>query len=271
MRSTTAESAPPAPSLSARIAPHLPLLRRYARALTGSQRDGDARVAALLEAMIADPSSVDLGANARVGLYRIFQTMWSSRTAAVGPASGDASDRMLADRLGPLTPRARQALLLTALEGFTPSEAGMILGAGSEEVGALVAEARAALQQVPGARVLVVEDEPIIAMDIEALVTEIGHVVVDIADTRATAVEAALRHRPDLVLADIQLADGSSGIDAVREILNAFRVPVIFITAYPDRLLTGQRPEPTFLISKPFRTETVQTTIAQALFFRGTA
>ena len=268
MRSTTAESQDPERSLGRRIAPHLPPLRRYARALCGNQQDGDACVAALLETMIADPGRFDLGADARVGLYRAFQALWNSRADGAAPQPGDQRDRMAAERLGPLTPRTRQALLLTALEGFTPAEAAAILGTDSAEIGAMVAEARAALRHVPGARVLVVEDEPIIAMDIEALVTDLGHVVVDIADTRATAVDAAMRHRPDLVLADIQLADGSSGIEAVRDIIAAFRVPVIFITAYPDRLLTGQRPEPTFLISKPFRAETVEATIAQALFFR---
>lgn len=268
MRSTTAESDFPERSLGQRIAPHLPPLRRYARALCGNQQDGDAFVAALLETMIADPAQVDLGADARTGLYRAFQSLWSSRADGAALQPGDLRDRMAAERLGPLTPRTRQALLLTALEGFTPAETATILGTDSAEIGALVAEARTALRHVPGARVLVVEDEPIIAMDIEALVTDLGHVVVDIADTRATAVDAAMRHRPDLVLADIQLADGSSGIEAVRDIIAAFRVPVIFITAYPDRLLTGQRPEPTFLISKPFRAETVEATIAQALFFR---
>ncbi|MBU2381500.1 MAG: response regulator, partial [Alphaproteobacteria bacterium] len=75
------------------------------------------------------------------------------------------------------------------------------------------------------------------------------------------------RHRPGLVLADIQLADGSSGIDAVKDILKRFDVPVIFITAFPERLLTGERPEPTFLITKPFQPETVKAAISQALFF----
>ena len=93
-----------------------------------------------------------------------------------------------------------------------------------------------------------------------------GHNVVGIATTRTEAVDLARKSPPDLVLADIQLADGSSGIDAVKDILADITAPVIFITAFPERLLTGQRPEPTFLISKPFREETVKTTISQALF-----
>jgi DNA-binding LytR/AlgR family response regulator len=70
-----------------------------------------------------------------------------------------------------------------------------------------------------------------------------------------------------MILADIQLADGSSGIDAVNEILGVLDVPVVFITAYPERLLTGERPEPAFLITKPFKPEMVKAVISQALFF----
>jgi len=91
--------------------------------------------------------------------------------------------------------------------------------------------------------------------------------VIDVARTRTEAAEAVSRRQPGLVLADIQLADGSSGVDAVNDILSLFEVPVIFITAYPERFLTGQRPEPAFLITKPFRTETVKAVISQALFF----
>ena len=69
------------------------------------------------------------------------------------------------------------------------------------------------------------------------------------------------------MLADIQLADDCSGIDAVKDILAQFDVPVIFITAFPERLLTGERPEPTFLITKPFQPATVKAAIGQALFF----
>ena len=114
---------------------------------------------------------------------------------------------------------------------------------------------------------LIIEDEPVIATDIEALVRELGHRVLDVAATRTEAVDAVARATPGLVLADIQLADGSSGIDAVKDILGRYDVPVIFITAFPERLLTGERPEPTFLITKPFQPETVKAAIGQALFF----
>ena len=72
---------------------------------------------------------------------------------------------------------------------------------------------------------------------------------------------------PKMILADIQLADGSSGIDAVNDILSTEALPVIFITAFPERLLTGERPEPTFLVTKPFNPDMVKALISQALFF----
>ena len=87
------------------------------------------------------------------------------------------------------------------------------------------------------------------------------------ARTHAEAIKLAGSNRPGLILADIQLADGSSGLDAVNELLRSFEVPVIFITAYPERFLTGDRPEPAFLIAKPFQPSTVSAVISQALFF----
>ncbi|MGH6630423.1 MAG: response regulator, partial [Burkholderiales bacterium] len=116
--------------------------------------------------------------------------------------------------------------------------------------------------------VLIIEDEPIIALHIRSIVEELGHSVSGIATTHAEAVALASSHHPELVLADISLADGSNGIDAVREILEQIDVPVIFVTAYPERLLTGERPEPTYLITKPFDADVLAATIGQALLFR---
>jgi CheY-like chemotaxis protein len=115
--------------------------------------------------------------------------------------------------------------------------------------------------------VLIIEDEPLIAIDIQMLVEELGHRVVTIARTHGEAVTAAEEMKPGLILADIQLADGSSGLEAVNQILSNFSVPVIFITAYPERFLTGTPPEPAFLITKPFGVDSLKAVISQALFF----
>ena len=116
--------------------------------------------------------------------------------------------------------------------------------------------------------VLIIEDETFIAMDLESLVKNLGHNVIGVARTHSDAVALATNKKPGLILADIQLADGSSGLDAVNELLRTFEVPVVFITAYPERFLTGERPEPAFLISKPFQPAMVSAVASQALFFQ---
>lgn len=255
-------------SLLARLAPHLPYVRRYARALTGDQATGDHYVRVALEALAAGERSLEPSLSPRVALYNVFHAIWCSTGAQLEPREiDDGPAGEPGSRLLKIAPRSRQAFLLTALEGFTPSETAQILGADFEEVERLIADAQAEIDAELATDVLIIEDEPVIAADIEALVTELGHRVVDIAATRTEAVEAIARKQPGLVLADIQLADGSSGIDAVKDILAKFDVPVIFITAFPERLLTGERPEPTFLITKPFQPETVKAAIGQALFF----
>ncbi len=256
-------------SLLERLGPHLPYIRRYARALTGEQRTGDNYVRVALEALAAGERSLDDKLTARVALYQVFHAIWCSSGAQLENTEEDvsANDDDASHRLLRLAPRSRQAFLLTALEGFTPSEAAQILDTDFEEVETLISEAQREIDAELATEVLIIEDEPVIAADIEALVRELGHTVLDIAATRTEAIEAAARRRPGLVLADIQLADGSSGIDAVKDILARFDVPVIFITAFPERLLTGERPEPTFLITKPFQPETVKAAIGQALFF----
>ena len=255
-------------SLLERLAPHLPYIRRYARALTGDQRTGDNYVRVALEALAAGEKSLDSRLSPRVSLYHVFHTIWCSTGAQLETSEDDIGrPDDAAHRLLRIAPRSRQAFLLTALEGFTPSEAAQILDTSFDEVEQLISEAQAEIDAELATDVLIIEDEPVIAADIEGLVRELGHEVVDIAATRKEATDAAARKRPGLVLADIQLADGSSGIDAVKDILGRFDVPVIFITAFPERLLTGERPEPTFLITKPFQPETVKAAIGQALFF----
>jgi CheY-like chemotaxis protein len=259
-------------SLGQQLAPHLPFLRRYGRALTGSQTHGDRYVRATLEAIVAAPGEFPRDVDPRLGLYRTFHAIWNSTNYDETPENmavgeGDGQEAIARARLARITPLSRQALLLTAMEGFTPEDAGYLIDVDVAEVEALVAEALTEIEKQTRARVLIIEDEPIIAMDIETIVRDLGHDVTGVAVTRDEAVALAMEDRPGLVLADIQLADDSSGIDAVKDILAEFEVPVIFITAFPERLLTGERPEPTFLITKPFQRSTVKAAIAQALFF----
>jgi len=257
-------------SLSSQVAADLPFLRRYARALTGSQTTGDAFVRAMLEAVLSDAELKQSLEGGRVPLYRAFNKVWASAYLDVEPASGAAPGEHEAgvqSRLGAITPPARQALLLTTLEDFTPAQAAQIMDLTPGEVEALVGDAIAEIDREQATSVLIIEDEPLISMQLEDLVASLGHEVAGTAATRDQAREAVEARVPGLVLADIQLADGSSGLDAVDDILALTSVPVIFITAYPERLLTGDRPEPTYLVTKPFQEASVRAAISQALFF----
>ena len=253
-------------SRSQLVAEHLPLLRRYARALTGSQASGDAYFAAMLEALLQDPSLLEEKFGPRVGLFRLFTQIWNSvslnESTDKGPAQ--ASEQ----RLSNLTALPRQAFLLLSLEGFSEEEVAHILNTEITHVRELADTAGRELAAEIATDVLIIEDETFIAMDLESLVRNLGHNVIGVARTHTDAVALAKSKRPGLILADIQLADGSSGLDAVNELLKTFEVPVVFITAYPERFLTGERPEPAFLISKPFQPAMVSAVASQALFFQ---
>ena len=255
-------------SLGDQIAKNLPYLRRYARALTGSQATGDAFVRATLEAALADDQLKSSLEGGRVPLYRAFNKVWSSAYMDVPDADSEAGHEGAAqDRLKSITPLNRQALLLTTLEDFSVEQAGEIMDLQPDEIERLVQDAVGEIDRESATSVLIIEDEPLISMQLEDLVTSLGHEVCGTAATRTQAQEVVAQKTPGLVLADIQLADGSSGLDAVDDILAIDSVPVIFITAYPERLLTGDRPEPTYLVTKPFQEQTVRAAISQALFF----
>ena len=254
-------------SIARSIAPHLPYLRRFGRALEGAQAGGDAFVAATLEALIEDPSAFPHDVSAKVGLYRIFVKLWSSTHRGERPLRAGALTDALQRNLEALPPASRQAFLLRTVEGFSLEDVAAILEIPTDEAARLIDQAGREIAEQVATSVLIIEDEPIIALDIESMVRELGHEVTGVARTHKEAVAMVKARPPGLVLADIQLADGSSGLDAVNEILTTLEAPVIFITAFPERLLTGEKPEPAFLVTKPFRPETVKATISQALFF----
>jgi DNA-directed RNA polymerase specialized sigma24 family protein len=256
-------------SIAERVASHLPYLRRFARSVTGSQQGGDAYVVATLEAILADPGLFTESLPPRVALYRTFLKILNSISLDRQNSDPPANPALEAAKrnLEVLAPRTRQAFLLVAVEEFQLADAALVLDVDGKELQDLIDEAGREIAKQMATDVVIIEDEPLIALDLDQLVTDLGHRVVKIARTAQQAVEAVKSLRPGLVLADIHLADGSSGLDAVNEILRSISLPVIFVTAFPQRLLTGTRPEPTFLIVKPFQPENVKAVISQALFF----
>ena len=254
-------------SLATDLAPHIPYLRRFARAMTGQQKSGDAYVSAMLEALIADRNLFPQAYGPRVGAYRTLIAMWNAVDVNGETDTGDpegAQRNILA-----IAPRARQAFLLTTVEGFSNEEAMRAMDVDDDELRSLIEEANRDIAEQVATDILIIEDEPLIALDIEQMVIEAGHSVTGIARTHTEAIELFDKQRPGMILADIQLADGSSGLEAVNEILRSVTVPVIFITAFPERLLTGERPEPAFLVTKPFQAGMVRALISQAIFFGG--
>ena len=252
------------------VAQHLPYLRRYARALNGSQQAGDAYVAETLEAVVHDPSLLQTGASTRVALYRLFTKIWNS-VAVNGRQAAGTGSQPVERHLAQIAPLPRQAFLLMALEGLSEDDAAKVLDIDVPRLRTLVEESGRELAAEIATDVMIIEDETFIALDLEGLVEGLGHKVLGVARTHKEAVELAKVKRPGIILADIQLADGSSGLEAVNELLTSFQVPVIFITAYPERFLTGERPEPAFLIAKPFQPATVSAVLSQALFFERNA
>ena len=258
-------------STSQSVAQHLPYLRRYARALSGSQTSGDAYVAATLEAVIQDPKVLENGASTRIALYKLFTKIWNSVALNGGKPGVEHLDQPVERHLAQIPPQPRQAFLLVALEGLSEDDAAKVLEVDVPTLRDLVEESGRELAAEIATDVLIIEDETFIALDLEGLVEGLGHRVLGVARTHSEAVALAKAKRPGIILADIQLADGSSGLDAVNEMLQTFEVPVIFITAYPERFLTGERPEPAFLIAKPFQPATVSAVLSQALFFERNA
>jgi CheY-like chemotaxis protein len=229
----------------------LPYARRYARALTGTQAQGDAMVADALRHVMTQ--QFPDGMAPRAILY-----------GAVGDAvrAGDTGPRI--DPAG-LTLQQRMLLLLTALEEQPLTAAAAACRISPAEAEAELRVARDGLRTGVTARVLIIEDEPIIALDIQELVERCGHSVVGIAATETEAVEIARAERPGLVLADINLGAGGDGASAVARILRDLTAPVIFVTAYPERLLTGEAVEPAFVITKPFDPTTLAVATYQAV------
>ncbi|TRW98793.1 response regulator [Paracoccus sp. M683] len=257
--------------LAQSIGRELPFLRRYARALTGTQSAGDNYAAATLEAILSDRSTAEGASDIRVGLFKTFHAIWQSSGQPVEQGEGSAREARAQAYLKSLTPNSREALLLRTIEEFRYDQIAEIMQVSREEAEELVQIALNEMSQTLRGRVMVIEDETIIAMDLKGIVQAMGHEVTGVARTHTAAVELGRDVRPDMILADIQLADGSSGIDAVNELLGELGdLPVIFITAFPERLLTGDRPEPAFLISKPYSEEQVRSAVSQGMFFAST-
>lgn len=237
----------------------LPALRRYARAVTASASLGDKSIENLLEKHLSGQLPLPSDAPDSVaGAFRVLDSLLKADDSQLAPADASAIHR--------------RALLLTAMEEFSLGEAAYILEIPEAALPELLKMAEENLKETLATSVLIIEDEVLIARHLGTIVEELGHTVCAHATTREEAVKKADETRPHLILADVKLADGSLGSDAASDIWEKFPdMPIIFITAYPELLLTGEKREPDFLIPKPFRPEYVQAVISQALIGKSIA
>ena len=250
---------------------NIPYLRRYGRALSGNQEQGDRFASETLRVILERGTELDPNLDPKVALFSVFQSIWSeAKTNILGDEKAFLPSRAQG-HLRKLTVGSRDVLLLNSLEEFSHTDISAIMQIDVRSVRDLLAQAYSDMAEAVTGRVLIIEDDLIVADEIEDIVSGMGHQVTGSADTHEAAVHLAKEQEPDLIVADVVLADDSSGIEATAEILDGYdRKPVIFVTGHPERLLTGEKREPTFLIPKPYLRDQVRTAVSQALFFSTT-
>lgn len=240
---------------------NIPSLRRYARALTG-----DVQLGRLLT-QLAIESCEQAQQSSVFDAYHAISNLWLTRFPQFNSKQLNLRNPEQV-RIASMRPAAREAFLLTSLEGFTVTDAAIILSTTADNVQRLVASALDDVRDLATSRVLIIEDEFFIARHLEKIVCDLGHVVAAKARTMTDAVQAFEREQPDLVLSDIAIDGDGSGIAAVLSMIRSRgSLPAVFISAYPERLLCEKRPQPTYIIGKPFTDEAVRTAIAQLLYF----
>ena len=246
--------------------PPLGVLRQLSRAVLADRLIGDELMRVTMARVSLDPQSSSASVT---DLAAAFVKSW--RAAAKGAASKGAdaraalfSDAALKEALPPPPSDERLVLLLVDVLGFSPAEAARIVGA-EEGAGAMLASARDALRIDGDARAVIVEDEPLIAADLRAILERMHVNVVGEARSAEDAVAVAAEAVPDIILADYNLAGRATGLDAVVRIKQDHDCPVIFITGYPDRVLQGEEIEPDFVISKPYTADNVRAAVVHCL------
>lgn len=241
--------------------PLLTRLRRHARAMVGKQTPGDAYVAAVLEIMRSDATVLRSMSGSRIGLFKLFTQLV---TASMGASMGECqpTGSQWAGKPFPVPRQMRQVLLLISVEQFSPGEVAEIMGISEGEVAVLADAACESLGAIRGADVMIIESEPLIAMNIGQIVTELGLRVNSMPPTHDRALTILRRDTPDLII-----ADGGCHPGMVQDLYMRAKPPVVFISAFPEMLLTGDRPEPVFVAPKPFDPAEIKALIYLALLF----
>ncbi len=246
------------------LAALVPKLRRYARAALGDTVRADACTAAALATVPGLPPASRVTPTA---LYRALYLTLREETprASSAPHAPIGEAELVADGVRALPPALRHALLLERLEGLAVEEIAVVVGRSPAAVRRLGAIARRELRRRLLASVLIVEDDFLLGDHLASVVEAMGHDVIDVATNAEDAIAAAERRPPDLVLADVELGSATSGLETVAVIRGHDRVPAVFVTAFPERVLAAERDEPSFVVTKPFDEQRLKVAMTAAL------
>jgi DNA-directed RNA polymerase specialized sigma24 family protein/CheY-like chemotaxis protein len=248
-------------NLSQQIISSLPHLRRYAHAVTGSQRYGDNRVRVVLEILLQNPDQMRSGKSPRVEIFRLFHSVLDRLASSFhGVDLGSAAEPHLLDAVARLSPRSRQILLLAVLARFEAEDIAEVLGIDRQIVTRRLQYARDRIQRRLSARILIIEDEDVVASEMGRAVENLGHTVVGIAHSDGKAVKLARSVSPELVLADARLRDGHEA--AVEQIRSTTKAPIIFVR--PSRR-SGRAAGPRRAGGRRVDSDALQKTIMRAL------
>jgi CheY-like chemotaxis protein/DNA-directed RNA polymerase specialized sigma24 family protein len=231
-------------------------LRRYAYCLLGNRVLSDMAVEAALLSLAPETASVRDSAFSRLDLYRKVNeaARTSMRRSNVTAAVGSG----LHARLLRLNEEQRQVAALHAIIGFPYSDIASIMGKSESDVRTSYALMLLALRQKPAA-VLIIEDEALIARELQEIVTKLGLIVAGMAKNRAEALRIAGASKPQLILADYKLK-GDTGVDVVRAIRKNMDANVIYVTAHPEAVAaSGDRRD--LIIAKPFSVRAVEAAV----------
>ena len=236
------------------------LVRRYFRAVLGDQAAGDRLADAL-------PPQPRFGQGVRgAGAARVLcdaMRRWR-RVHAQAVGAAPFSPASLVRALPPGRAPSRQAAILCDVFELSIAEAAEALDRSSGEVTMLLAEGRAAASAPLGARVLIVEDDPLVAEHLAQVARDVGARRVTIAKN---ASEAMASVPPDIAVCDYDLGDGPTGADVVRRLSAEHGTACLFVTAHPERASRGGDGEPAFIVAKPF----AEGVVRAALRFAATA
>ncbi len=240
--------------------PPLGVLRQLSRAAFADRLLGDELMRLTMARVALDPASSSASVD---DLAAAFIQSWRAASKGGRGASVPFSNASLAGALPPPPDDARLLLLLVDVLGFTPQEGGRILGVRAPLP--MLRDARDALSVRNGAKAVIIEDDPLIAADLKAIVEELGVTVVGLARSAQEAITEITSARPEIVLADYNLEGRATGLDAIEAMQGEHDCPVVFITGYPDRVLQGDEVEPDFVISKPYTPENVRAAVVHCL------